>query len=106
MTAIITRLIKDGNSTAVRLPRTVLAMSGLSGEIQMEVKRGQITLRQTPLTRPRAGWAEQIHALTREHGDPGEEFADMNSVPPEDDLKDLPWSGPSYEDWQKRHRKD
>ena len=46
MVSITTKLIKDGNSVAVRLPKTVLAMSGLHGEVQLEVEKGQVTLRQ------------------------------------------------------------
>jgi antitoxin component of MazEF toxin-antitoxin module len=58
MTTITTKLIRDGNSVAVRLPKTVLAMSGLRDNIQMEVREGQITLRSA--NNPRSGWKEQI----------------------------------------------
>ena len=58
MTTITTKLIRDGNSAAVRLPKTVLAMSGLRDDIQMEVKRGQITLRSSQ--KKRTGWEKKI----------------------------------------------
>jgi len=58
MTTITTKLIRDGNSVAVRLPKTVLAMSGLRDDIQMEVRKGQITLRST--LKSRSGWKEQM----------------------------------------------
>jgi len=58
MTTITTKLIRDGNSVAVRLPKTVLAMSGLRDNIQMEVREGQITLRS--VTNSRSGWKEQM----------------------------------------------
>ena len=58
MTTITTKLIRDGNSVAVRLPKTVLTMSGLRDNIQMEVREGQITLRSA--NKPRSGWKEQI----------------------------------------------
>ncbi|MEI7674976.1 MAG: AbrB/MazE/SpoVT family DNA-binding domain-containing protein [bacterium] len=58
MTTITTKLIRDGNSVAVRLPKTVLVMSGLRDTIQMEVSEGQITLRSA--NNPRSGWKEQI----------------------------------------------
>jgi antitoxin component of MazEF toxin-antitoxin module len=58
MTTITTKLIRDGNSVAVRLPKTVLAMSGLRDDIQMEVREGQITLRS--VTNSRSGWKEQM----------------------------------------------
>ena len=58
MTSTTVKLAKDGNSVAVRLPKTVLALSGLHGTVHMDVKRGQITLRNTRT--PRAGWEGQI----------------------------------------------
>ena len=63
MTTITTKLVKDGNSVAVRLPKTALTMSGLSGEILMEVKQGQITLR--TLNKNRAGWDKKIESIIR-----------------------------------------
>ncbi len=58
MTTIITKLVRDGNSVAVRLPKTVLAMSGLRDDVQMEVRKGKITLRSA--RKPRSGWKEQM----------------------------------------------
>ena len=58
MATIHTKLVKDGNSVAVRLPKPVLALSGLRENVQMEVKHGQIILRSAHA--PRAGWKEQI----------------------------------------------
>ena len=54
-----TKLIKDGNSKAVRLHRTVLAMSGLQDEVTLEVEKGQVTIR--PLnSNPRKDWPALI----------------------------------------------
>lgn len=58
MATIPTKLVKDGNSMAVRLPKAVLTLSGLRENVQMEVKHGQIVLRSAHA--PRAGWKEQI----------------------------------------------
>lgn len=58
MTTITTKLVRDGNSVAVRLPKTVLEMSGLREEVQMEVKHGQITIRSAH--KPRSEWKQQI----------------------------------------------
>lgn len=63
MTTITTKLVRDGNSVAVRLPKTVLAMSGLREDVQMEVKHGQITLRSAH--KPRSGWKEQMAQTVR-----------------------------------------
>lgn len=63
MTTITTKLVRDGNSVAVRLPKTVLAMSGLHDDIQMQVTHGQIILRSASVAR--AGWKENInHIMT------------------------------------------
>jgi antitoxin component of MazEF toxin-antitoxin module len=62
MASITTKLVKDGNSVAVRIPKTVLAMSGLGDEVKMEVSHGQIIL--TSAESARAGWQQQIdHVL-------------------------------------------
>lgn len=58
MATISTKLVKDGNSLAIRLPKAVLALSGLRENVQMEVKQGQIVLRSAHA--PRIGWKEQI----------------------------------------------
>jgi antitoxin MazE len=63
MTTITTKLIKDGNSVAVRLPKTALIMSGLRDEIQMEIKQGQITLRSPQ--KNRAGWENKIESIIK-----------------------------------------
>jgi antitoxin component of MazEF toxin-antitoxin module len=58
MMTLTTKLVADGNSMAVRLPKNVLIMSGLNGAVQLSVKRGQITLRSP--SNPRQGWGKQI----------------------------------------------
>jgi len=58
MTTLATKLVKDGNSKAVRLPSTVLAMSGLQDDVLLEVKKGQIIIR--PLVNNRQNWEQLI----------------------------------------------
>ena len=60
MTRISTKLIKDGNSKAVRLSKTVLEMSGLEGAIVLNVKKGEIVI--TNDKNPRKGWAEAVES--------------------------------------------
>ena len=55
MATILTRLVKDGNSKAVRLHSTVLAMSGLHDEVILEVEKGQVTIRPFN-SKPRSDW--------------------------------------------------
>ena len=59
MTDMTTKLVKDGNSMAIRLPKQVITMSVLSGLVKLSVKRGQITIR-TP-DNPRHDWSSQIY---------------------------------------------
>lgn len=61
MASITTKLVKDGNSVAVRIPKTALVMSGLEDEIRMEVSQGQIIL--TSAKSARAGWQQQIEQV-------------------------------------------
>jgi antitoxin component of MazEF toxin-antitoxin module len=103
MTSITTKLVKDGNSVAVRLPKALLALSGLHGSVEMEAKKGQIIIKQKKQY-SRSGWKEEIESLVAEHGDPSDEFKDWQG----DDLHDwdkLAWDGPTYEEWLKRNAK-
>jgi len=61
MTSIITKLVKDGNSVAVRIPKTALSMSGLEDKVRMDIAQGQIIL--TSAKSPRAGWQHQIDSV-------------------------------------------
>lgn len=58
MASITAKLVKDGNSVAVRIPKTALVMSGLKDEVRMDVSQGQIVL--TSAKSARAGWQQQI----------------------------------------------
>jgi antitoxin component of MazEF toxin-antitoxin module len=104
MASIDTTLTTSGNSVALRLPREVLRMSGLNGKskVKLSAKKGQITI--TKSINPREGWEEQIAALLLTEGDPSKEFSDMKAAD-NDGLDDLPWDGPSFEEWQKTHGK-
>lgn len=102
MTVIDTNLTTSGNSAAVRLPRELLRMSGLTSKsrVTLEAKQGKIIISKS--NNPREGWDAQIKAVLATEGDPSEEFNDME-VAVNDGLEDLPWDGPSFEEWQKAH---
>ena len=102
MSTINATLTTSGNSTAVRLPKELLRMSGLGNNVKLEARRGKIII--SKAASPRAGWEEQIKKLTAIEGDPTHEFDDMNPAA-EDGLKDLVWNGPSFEKWQENHAK-
>lgn len=79
MTSISTKLVKDGNSVAVRIPKTALAMSGLRDEVNMEIREGQIILTSAKL--PRSDWSERIAKVLAANPDalsPDAELADWD----------------------------
>ena len=98
MNVINTTLTTSGNSVAVRLPKELLRMSGLGPIVTLEARSGKIIISKP--VNPRENWAAQIKALVDIGGDPIQEFSDMN-IASNDGLEDLPWDGPSFEDWQK-----
>jgi antitoxin MazE len=53
-----TRIIRIGNSQGIRIPKKLLAQSGLGPEVELEVQDQQIIIRST--RHPREGWAESI----------------------------------------------
>lgn len=62
MTTITTKLVKDGNSTAVRLPKSLLKMSGLGHTVELEAKKGRIIVRKAG--HARQGWEAKIAAVS------------------------------------------
>jgi antitoxin component of MazEF toxin-antitoxin module len=63
MVSIQTKLTTSGNSRAVRLPKQLLKMSGLSDNVQLEAKKGKIIISNGK--HPREGWAEQIQEVLK-----------------------------------------
>ena len=66
MTIITTKLVKDGNSQAIRLTKPVLEMSQLTGPLKLEVKKGQIIISSN--NNPREGWREAIEKEIKTNG--------------------------------------
>jgi len=56
-----TRLIKIGNSQGIRIPKPLIDMIGLKGDVEIEVQSGQIVLR--PTQTARSGWDEQFRSM-------------------------------------------
>lgn len=71
-------------------------MSQLGDNVELEVRRGEIVIRDAK--DPRAGWSEQIRVLLAKYGDPADEFGDLTHL--NDDLDELTWDGPSFEEWR------
>ena len=63
------RLVKQGDTWTVRIPRRLLQRAGLGREIVLEARSGQIIVRPPRGRRhPRQGWDEQFAAMA-ERGD-------------------------------------
>lgn len=61
-------IIKIGNSQGLRIPKTLLKQSGLSGEVELVVENESIIIR--PSRTPRSGWDEAFAEMAecREDG--------------------------------------
>jgi antitoxin MazE len=71
-TSVKGRIIKVGNSQGIRIPKLLLEQSGISENVEIEVRDNQIVI--TAASRARTGWAEA--------------FAQMSSNEDEDILLD------------------
>lgn len=97
-TIVHTRLTTSGNSRAVRLPKDLLRQSGLKDAVTLKVKNDHIIV--GPSGQPRQDWDNKIEKLVKQGQNPSAEFDDMKAAEV-DGLDDLPWDGPSFEEWQK-----
>jgi antitoxin MazE len=59
-------IVKIGNSQGIRIPKTILAQTGLSGRVQLEVDGDRLVIK--PIDDPRPGW-DKAFALMAERGD-------------------------------------
>lgn len=100
MSTINANLTTSGNSVAVRLPKELLRMSGLSNKVILEAKQGKIIISKP--ANAREGWALQIKKLVASNADSTKEFEDMR-LAANDGLEELEWNGPSFEEWQKNN---
>lgn len=79
MNTISTNLTTSGNSVAVRLPKELLRMSGLSNRVTLEAKQGKIII--SNHVNVREGWKQQIEAEITANGLPTtkDKYGDMQS---------------------------
>ena len=70
-----TRIVRIGNSQGIRIPKPLLEVAGLEGEVDLSAKRGVLMIR--PIRCPRAEWAEAFQSMA-ERGDD----ALLDNVPP------------------------
>ena len=58
-----TRIVRHGNSYGIRIPKTLLELAGLQGEVELTADVGLLLIR--PVCRPRADWAEKFKEMHR-----------------------------------------
>ena len=51
---MVTRIVQIGNSKGIRIPKTLLQQTGLSGEVEISAENGALVIR--PARKPRAGF--------------------------------------------------
>ena len=62
-----TRIVPIGNSQGIRIPKSLLEQTGLSGEVEIVAEDGALVIR--PARKPRAGWAAAFQEMARRGDD-------------------------------------
>lgn len=69
MSAVVkARLVRIGNSRGIRLPKVLVEQAGLTGELELEVRRRQLVVRSSR-RQPRDGWEEGFREMARRGDD-------------------------------------
>lgn len=55
------KLVRIGNSRGIRLPKLLIEQAGLTEEVELELREGEIVI--TRGSGPREGWADAAQAL-------------------------------------------
>jgi antitoxin MazE len=85
---VIAKLVRIGNSRGVRIPKAMIEQAGLTDDIEMIVRPGEVVLQ--PRRVRRAGWADSIKAAVEARGhDVDEEFLSLPS-----DFGEEEWTWP------------
>ncbi|KAA0227182.1 AbrB/MazE/SpoVT family DNA-binding domain-containing protein [candidate division KSB1 bacterium] len=82
-----TRIVQVGNSQGIRIPKVLLEQSGLTDEVELEVKDRQIIIRTAH--KPRCDWENRFQAMAN-NGD--DELLDKNELPYQSSWDDKEWS--------------
>jgi antitoxin MazE len=61
-----TRIVRIGNSRGIRIPKALLELAGLSGEVEISVQDHSLVIRSA--RKPRAGWEKAFREMAA-HGD-------------------------------------
>ena len=85
--AVVVKLVRIGNSRGVRIPKALIEQAGMTDEVEMTVRRGEVVLQSRRARR--AGWAESIKAAVEKHGHDVDE--DFLNLPNDIDEKEWTW---------------
>ena len=64
---MITRIVKIGNSQGIRIPKILLEQSGVTDEVELEVKKGRLIIRAKKSVRQ--GWESAFRAMAENTDD-------------------------------------
>ena len=62
-----TKIVKIGNSQGIRIPKIILDQSGLSGEVELEVRNRELILH--PIRHNRQGWENCFKIMAEKKDD-------------------------------------
>ena len=62
-----TKLVQIGNSRGIRLPKPVIEQVGLTDEVELDVREGEIVI--SPAGRARVGWSDAAKTLSERNED-------------------------------------
>lgn len=82
------RIDRIGRSSFIRIPKRLLARSGLSGEVDITAEKDRVVIRSTK--GPRTGWAAAFKAMA-EAGDDAPILGDDSGLTREWDEKEWEW---------------
>jgi antitoxin MazE len=83
--SIRTSLVRIGNSQGIRLPKSLLSLSGIERDVEVSVVEGAIVIRAA--RKARSGWAEQFKAMTFS----GDDTLVLEYLPTEWDEQEWEW---------------
>jgi antitoxin MazE len=61
------RIIPIGNSQGIRIPKSLLQQTGLSGDVEIRAEADALVIR--PARKPREGWAKRFKELAQRGAD-------------------------------------
>ncbi len=83
---MIAKIIRIGNSRGIRIPKTLLEQTGVSDEVELEVKNNHIIIK--PAQKPRKGWQDKFQTMAKNSDD---DLLDSSELPHLNSWDDEEW---------------